>query len=162
MNEDAADLAKTATACASTEEQNHPAANVLNGITRAIDGSSNAWHSLPLQTGKEETLTLTLNAPATVQELQLVFDSNFNLEKKITLSSTRQNQQKIGVPEELVRSFTVELLQNGKLLAKQAITDNIQRLVRIPLPPTVCDTVRIRFSETWGDPCIKLFEARIY
>ncbi|MBQ7090426.1 MAG: FAD-dependent oxidoreductase [Clostridia bacterium] len=162
LNEDAADLAKTATACASTEEQNHPAANVLNGITRAIDGSSNAWHSLPLQTGKEETLTLTLNAPATVQELQLVFDSNFNLEKKITLSSTRQNQQKIGVPEELVRSFTVELLQNGKLLAKQAITDNIQRLVRIPLPPTVCDTVRIRFSETWGDPCIKLFEARIY
>lgn len=26
----------------------------------------------------------------------------------------------------------------------------------------ICDTVRLRFTKTRGDPCVKVFEVRIY
>ncbi|MBR6793836.1 MAG: FAD-dependent oxidoreductase [Clostridia bacterium] len=156
FNEDADDLAKSASVIASAEEAGFSAENIINGITRAMDGKPNAWHA-PVG----ETLTLRLKEPAAVKTVQVVFDSNFNLEKKITLSSTRQNQQKVGVPEELVRNFEVTLLQDGKPVARQEITDNVQRLVKIPVS-AVCDTVQLRFTDTWGDSCARVFEVRIY
>ncbi len=161
-NEDSADLAKTATVTASGEEAGYPAANVLSGVTREIDGAANAWHSKPLQADKAEQLCLALSKPAAIETVQLVFDSNFNLEKKITLSSTRQKQQKTGVPTELVRNFEIELLRDGKTVAQKQITDNIQRFVKVSFNPTECDAIRIRFTKTWGDPCIKVFEVRAY
>ena len=92
----------------------------------------------------------------------MVFDSDFNTEKKITLSSTRQNQQKIGVPSELVRDFSVELISNGVVVEKSEIKDNCQRLVKLNFDSVICDTVKVNFTKTWGDLFVRVFEIRVY
>ncbi|MBQ9355124.1 MAG: FAD-dependent oxidoreductase [Clostridia bacterium] len=162
INLDAADLAKNAVITASSEEDGYSATNLINGTTRKIGDETNAWHSKPLVDNTPENLLIRLEKPSIVSTIQLVFDSDFNTEKKITLSSTRQNQQKMGVPTELVRDFKVELIKDGKTVCTRDIKENFQRLVKIKFEKTQCDTVRIDFLNTWGDPCIKVFELRIY
>ena len=161
-NEDAVDYARNASVTASSEEDGYPVSNLLSGVTREMDGNTNAWHSKPMKDKKPEQMNIKLENAAEVQAVQLVFDSNFNYEKKITLSSTRRKQQKIGVPMELVSDFTIELLQNDEVVAEKNIKDNIQRLVKVPFAPTKCDAIRIRFTKTWGDDCIRVYEVRVY
>ncbi|MBQ8869118.1 MAG: FAD-dependent oxidoreductase [Oscillospiraceae bacterium] len=161
-NEDSNDLARTSKIVASSEEEGFCAENLVNGITRKIDGASNVWHSKPLKDEQPETVLLSLKKKSTVNTVQLVFDSNFNIEKKITLSSTRQNQQKIGIPKELVRDFTVELISDGTVIEKLDVKDNYQRLVKLNFDLVDCDTVKVSFTKTWGDPCVRVFEIRIY
>ena len=70
-NTDKADLAQTAAVTASSAQENYPAANVLTGVTRDINGCTNAWHSDGLST-QGEWLQLSLAAPAPVRTVQLV------------------------------------------------------------------------------------------
>ena len=161
-NCDEFDLARDGEIIASSEEDGFPAQNVTGGFTRAVDGASNAWHSESLNKNTPESLTVKLKKATAVNTVQLVFDSDFNTEKKITLSSTRQNQQRIGVPTELVKSFTVELIKGGKTVESADIKENCQRLVKVNFDGKECDTVKVSFNATWGDPCIRVFEIRIY
>lgn len=162
QNEDEFDYARNAVVTATSEAEGYPASNILSGVTREIDGCTNAWHSQPVKTNECEQLCIELGNIAQVHTVQLVFDSNFNYEKKITLSSTRQNQQKIGVPTELVKEFQIELLKNGVTVARKHIKDNIQRLVKVSFEPAECDKIKLHFLKTWGDSCIKVFEVRVY
>ena len=162
LNCDDFDLAKNAKIIASSEEKDFSAQNVINGISRTIDGKNNVWHSKPLADNTPENLLIKLQKPSKVSTVQLVFDSDFNTEKKITLSSTRQKQQKIGVPTELVKDFTVKLIKDGKTVDTKSIKGNYQRLVKVPFDNTECDTLEISFTDTWGDPRVKVFEVRIY
>ena len=161
-NEDKNDLAKNARVTASSSLSEYEAENVINGISRSVDGESNAWHSAPMSEGIPEWLSLSFDKPCTVGEVRLTFDSNFNIEKKITLSSTRQNQQVIGVPCELVRDFEVELILTGKTVRKEVVKGNYQRHVRLNFDKTECDTVRINVHRTNGDEVARIFEVRIY
>ena len=161
-NFDEWDLARNAEVSATSEETGFPAENVINGITRVIDGADNAWHSKCLKENAPEEISLRLKEKASVTTVQLVFDSDFSTEKKITLSSTRQNQQKIGVPAQLVKDFTVELINDGKTVASNSVRENCQRLVKVSFDPVECDTVTVRFSATWGDRSVRVFEIRIY
>lgn len=161
-NEDNSDLARNSKITVSSVENGFFAENLINGITRSVDGKNNAWHSLPLEENKPEYILLSLENKSTVNTVQLVFDSDFNTEKKITLSSTRQNQQKIGVPSELVRDFSVELISNGVVVEKSEIKDNCQRLVKLNFDAVICDTVKVTFTKTWGDLCVRVFEIRAY
>lgn len=161
-NEDSSDLARNAKITVSSVENGFFAENLINGITRSVDGKNNVWHSLPLEENKPEYILLSLENKSTVNTVQLVFDSDFNTEKKITLSSTRQNQQKIGVPSELVRDFSVELISNGVVVEKSEIKDNYQRLVKLNFDSVICDTVKVTFTKTLGDLCVRVFEIRVY
>ncbi len=109
-----ADLARSASVTTSGAQAKYPAENLQSGITRAIDGQTNAWRSLPLGEEAPQWVCFDLNKKANVREIQLVLDSEFGIEKKITLSSTRQKQQVVGVPKELVKDFTVKFLLDGK------------------------------------------------
>ena len=161
-NNDDKDIAKNAGITASSEEADYPAINIISGVTRETDGMTNAWHSKPMGDKTPESLFIKLQKATEISMVQLVFDSDFNTEKKITLSSTRQNQQKIGVPVELVSDFTVKLIRSGKTLNTVGVTENCQRLVRVQFEKTECDTVQIDFLSTWGDPCVRVFEVRVY
>lgn len=161
-NEDECDHAKNAVITATSEADGYPASNLVSGVTREIDGHTNAWHSLPMKANECEQLCIELKSTIEVHSVQLVFDSNFNYEKKITLSSTRQKQQKIGVPMELVKEFQIELLKNGETVTRKHIKDNVQRLVKVSFEPAACDTIKIHFLKTWGDACVRVFEVRAY
>lgn len=162
VNQDNNDFARNAKITASSEEKDFPAKNLISGVTRSIDGECNAWFSLPLKDEQSENVILSFEKELEVNTVQLVFDSDFNTEKKITLSSTRQNQQKIGVPAELVRDFSVELIKSDAVVEKFDIKDNCQRLVKLNFNSVFCDTVKINFTKTWGDLCVKVFEIRVY
>lgn len=156
------DLALNATITASSEKAGYKAENLTNGVTRELDGNHNAWHSAPLSENKAEYLSVALKNPASIHEVQLVFDSNFSLEKKITLSSKRQSQQEIGIPKELVKDFEVVLFHNGVKVASKQIKDNYQRLCRISFDEVLADAVKINFYSTNGCKEIRVFELRIY
>lgn len=159
---DSEDLAQYAEIIASSEAEGFPVSNIRNGITRAINGENNAWHSLPLQENRSESVSVNLKTTSSVHTVQLVFDSDFGTEKKITLSSTRQKQQKIGVPAELVKDFTVQLIHNGKIVLQRDIKDNCQRFVKLSFDNILCDQVRIQFNSTNGCKEIRVFEIRVY
>jgi hypothetical protein len=107
-------------------------------------------------------LTLHLAAPAKVGTVQLTLDSNFDLEKKITLSSRRQKQQVPGVPAELVKDFDVILYRNGETVDQKRVRGNYQRLCRVAFDGAESDTVAIRVLTTNGTPDARVFEVRIY
>lgn len=159
VNLDSSDLARHAAVSASSQQEGFEAANVVNGLSRAIKESSNAWHSCGVA---GEWLQLALEKPAQVKTVQITFDSNFHVEKKITLSSRRQAQQVAGIPQELMRDCDIELLQNGQTVFKHELRGNYQRLCRVEFQNIPCDAVRIRALTTNGAPEARIFEVRIY
>ncbi len=160
-NTDEVDLARKATITASSQKENYPPENVISGITRRIDGESNEWRSYGVS-ANGEWISVKFDKSETISLVQVVFDSNFDLEKKITLSSRRQSQQEAGVPKELVRDYDIELYQNGKEVLKKEIRGNHQRLCRIDFTKTVCDEIRIVVYKTNGTPDARIFEIRVY
>ena len=107
-NEDPKDLARRAKVTATSAREGCPPENVINGISRDEDGHRNLWISGKGRT-EGEMLTLHLADRQPVSEVHLTFDSNFHYPIKITLSRKRQAQQRIGVPPELIRDYTVTL-----------------------------------------------------
>ncbi|MBR2406945.1 MAG: FAD-dependent oxidoreductase [Clostridia bacterium] len=160
-NADEADLARRATVTASSESAAYPAAAVVSGVSRRVDGVSHQWRSDALSEAGE-WLSLSLGTQAAVRTVQLTFDSDFDTEKKITLSSRRQRQQKDGVPAELVKEATVQLLHGGTVVAERRMVDNYQRLCRVVFDGVLCDTVRITVHATNGVPEARIFEVRVY
>ena len=161
INTDTADLARGAAVTASSAQQGFDAKKVISGVSRRVGSEENAWRSVGLAENGE-TLTLALTAPAAVRTVQLTLDSNFDLEKKITLSSRRQKQQVTGVPAELLKDFDVILSRNGETVATKEIRGNYQRLCRVCFDGVRCDTVTVRALATNGTPDARIFEIRIY
>lgn len=161
-NNDENDLARFATVTASSFLSGFEPTNVINGVTRSIDGYNNAWRSAKIKNTTPECLSFSLSQPASINEVQIIFDSNFNVEKKITLSSARQKQQIVGVPAELVKDFEVEFILDGKTVYKEIVTGNYKRLVKLKFDSVLCDKVKLNILRTNGAECAHIFEVRLY
>ncbi len=160
-NEDPRDPAPRAMVTASSFQPGFEPEETVNGISRPAQGRENAWRSRGIDR-EGEWLQFDLEAPKTVSQVQLTFDSGFGHPIRITMSDNRRKQQRIGVPPELVKDFAVELLRNGKAVMRQSVANNIQRMCRVELPPTECDGVRITVQSTNGCEDARIFEVRIY
>ncbi|MBQ6823065.1 MAG: FAD-dependent oxidoreductase [Clostridia bacterium] len=160
-NADPDDLALQAAVSASSAKAGYEAEHAVNGISRPTETEENAWHSDGISPNGE-WLSLCWEQPKTVAQLQLTFDSGFGHPIRITMSDNRRKQQRIGVPPEIVKDFTVELLRHGQTVATHTVTDNIRRLCRIDFAPTECDTVRVLFHATHGCGEFRVFEIRAY
>ena len=160
-NEDPKDLARRAKVTATSAREGCPPENVINGISRDEDGHRNLWISGKGRT-EGEMLTLHLADRQPVSEVHLIFDSNFHYPIKITLSRKRQAQQRIGVPPELIRDYTVTLWQGDKKAAKQTVTENVQRKNIVTFPTTECDRVTVMVHKTNGSNEAHIYEIRVY
>ena len=160
-NEDPKDLARRAKVTATSAREGCPPENVINGISRDEDGHRNLWISGKRRT-EGEMLTLHLADRQPVSEVHLTFDSNFHYPIKITLSRKRQAQQRIGVPPELIRDYTVTLWQGDKKAAKQTVTENVQRKNIVTFPTTECDRVTVMVHKTNGSNEAHIYEIRVY
>lgn len=160
-NEDPKDLARRAKVTATSAREGCPPENVINGISRDEDGHRNLWISGKGRT-EGEMLTLHLADRQPVSEVHLTFDSNFHYPIKITLSRKRQAQQRIGVPPELIRDYTVTLWQGDKKAAKQTVTENVQRKNIVTFPTTECDRVTVMVHKTNGSNEAHFYEIRVY
>ena len=161
LNQDEKDFARKATFTASSAKANGTPQNVVNGISRKLGDETNAWISDGLS-ANGETLCMKLDAPRTISELRLTFDSNFAYPIRVTMSANRQAQQRIGVPPELVKDYTITAFRNGKAVYTKEIKDNHQRHNVVAIPPTECDAVEFRFTATNGAADVTVYEVRAY
>lgn len=160
-NTDPADIARSATFTASSHISGGEPQKVVDGINRRLDGDSHAWVSDGISKNGE-TLTMKLDKPQTLKEMRLTFDSDFNYPIRVTMAYNRQIQQRIGVPAELVKDYTVRLLKDGKVVRTIDVKDNYQRLNVLSFEPTECDAAEIHITATNGADVITVFEVRAY
>ena len=161
VNEDAADVARTATFTATSFVAGGEPANVVDGYTRRLDDVSHAWVTDGIS-ADGECLTMKLASPATLSQLRLTFDSDFSYPIRVTMAYNRQVQQRVGVPAELVKDYTVTLKKDGKAVRTIEVKDNHQRHNILDFEPTECDSAEICVTATNGADKITVFEVRAY
>jgi len=162
-NADPRDLARTARLTASSETPTGAAAQVTDGITRALtpafgpwaDAATHRWESTALPA----TLDLAWPGPQAIAEIHLTFDSG--LERELTLSasdSTTSNMVRAPQPE-LVCDYEIQLDDQPVVLA----TGNLlrKRVHRLEAPVSAC-RLRLVVKSTHGAPHARVFEIRAY
>jgi len=160
-NCDELDRARKAEIKATSQKNGFKATNVISGITRQTENSSNLWISDGISKDGE-TLTLDFGKSYEVSQIALVFDTNFNFSIKQTQNSKRQNQQRIGIPPELVKDYIIKLWKNDSVVFQEDIIGNYQRLNVIDFAPVSCDKVTVTVTETNGAKDVHIYEVRIY
>lgn len=160
-NTDEKDLARNAKISASSYRNGCSPEKVINGVSRNEEGQQNLWISEGISE-KGECLNLELEKVSIVSQVRLTFDSNFQYPIKITLSRKRQNQQRVGVPPELVKDYTVTLWSEGRKLAEKTIRDNVQRANVVNFEPVQCDKITVTVHATNGAEDVHIYEVRVY
>ena len=159
-NTDSADLALGATFSASSTSKG-TAGLVANGVSRKIGDDFNGWKSDGIAEGGE-ILRMSFGEEKTVSELRVTFDSNFAYPIRITMSQNRQDQQRIGIPPELVKDYDIVLKRSGECVGRYEIRGNHQRLSVTRVEPVVADGVDFIFLSTNGAKDVTVFEVRAY
>ena len=160
-NEDEADLARTASVTASSWRKGCEPEQVVNGISRMEGEQKNIWVSDGLG-AEEEWIALDLEKETEISQVRLTFDPNFHYAIKLTLSAKRQAQQRIGIPPELVKDYTVSFWRGGKQVAETTVWDNDQRINIVEVPQVLCDRVKVTVHRTNGAAEARVYEIRLY
>ncbi len=122
-----------------------------NGVDRPVGDALNAWQG---QCG--DHVEYRFATAATLHEARLVFDSDLNRAGKNMLSYYPREMPQFVVPATLVQSFRLEVEVGGAWQVAARVTDNHQRLVRVPLAATAT-AVRLIPEATWGAPVVTVF-----
>ncbi|MEM7809514.1 MAG: FAD-dependent oxidoreductase [Planctomycetota bacterium] len=131
-----------------------------DGVSRLVDGhdrdsadASHAWVASP-----GDQVTFTWDQPQKLGGVRLVFDSNLNNDKRMPCAYPQKGDRCL-VPGELVRGFTLETRDDaGDWQRAAVVSDNHQRLVRVPLdsdPPVTA--LRLTIDATWGRATARVF-----
>ncbi|MDD4745511.1 MAG: FAD-dependent oxidoreductase [Eubacteriales bacterium] len=161
-NTDPADLARSASVTASSEQPGFEAAKVINGVARNTESANNLWRSAGIGPAGE-TLTLKLARTAAVSSVRLTLDPNLSEERCISVSKAFIDKEPRGVAPELLKDYEINILHEGTVRWHKQVRDNHQRLNVLDLPEAVtADEVQIRITATNGAPDAHIFEVRIY
>jgi hypothetical protein len=167
---DPLDLARAARVRASAETPEGKAAFVLDGVDRDVPGDPKAGRSAQVHRwtaplGPDGAwLELAWDAPRTIAEVVLKFDSGF--ERELTLSASDSITRGIvRAPQpETVRDYTVEAtLADGSRRTLATVRGNHQRLNRLRVDPAVgVRALRLLVTRTNGLAEARVFEVRCY
>lgn len=162
-NADPSDIAREATVTASSEAEGCPAVSVIDGINHPEPGNPHAWRSNPAQ-GLPAWIQLTWPAPQQVQELQIIFDTDFENTLMLTQAKHYQTEVNTAPRKVTVRNFRVLGQRPGTedWIELFAVRDNDQRLWRKRCDPVDCRAVRVVIEDTWGASFASVFEIRGY
>jgi hypothetical protein len=161
-NEDAADLARAATARATSGGDT--AALALDGIGRDLRAAFGSWSSDSVHAWSSAALpaalALVLPGPVSILEIHVTFDSGFEKELLLTPS---HHHQKISAPRgpqsKLVRHYRLKI--DGVVVHEE--TGNILRKRVHRLSAAVTGrSVEIECLATHGAPVARIFELRAY
>ena len=160
-NEDVLDLARTATFTASSAKAGCEPAKVIDGISRRLGDDAHGWVSDGIGEGGE-MLTMAFAEPKTISELALTFESDFNYPIRVTMAPKRQEQQRPGVPAELVKDYDIVFKKGGEVVKTIEVRGNHQRHNVHKFENTECDSVDFRIYATNGSENVTVFEVRAY
>lgn len=158
---DPKDLAKKVSAIFGSSTKSGDAKNLINGISRDIDGKINHWQSESLPSN----LQLEWESPVSLSTIELKCDTN--LHKNITmrkqpLTDFQRKSFIDTVPPELMKKLEVEVRQNGSWVKVGESDQNITRLIKFNFETVKTTAIRINLKETYGNDTAKLFEVRCY
>ena len=106
---------------------------------------------------------LDLGKTEKVSEVHLKFDSNLSRELMVSLSHSALSKQTPGIPPQLVREYSLEFYDQGRLAHMESVSGNYKRFRVHKLAGGVtCDSVKVRVAATNGDSHARIFEVRIY
>ena len=99
----------------------------------------------------------------TAKEIRLVFDPNLTREIMPSITAQVKERQVKGLPEELVKDYSVAFFLAGNEVFSRKITGNYQRLNVLALPEkTAADELVVTVQATHGYPSARIFEVRLY
>ncbi|NJB83559.1 FAD-dependent oxidoreductase [Wenyingzhuangia aestuarii] len=158
---DSKDLAKKASAIFGSSTKSGDAKNVINGISRDIDGEINHWQSESVPA----TFQMEWNNPIKLSKVEIKCDTN--LHKNITmrkqpLSEFLKKSFITTVPPELLKVLDLEVRINGSWVKVGEKDRNIARLIKFNFDQVKTTAIRINLKETYGHSTVKLFEVRAY
>ncbi|MBE6976523.1 MAG: FAD-dependent oxidoreductase [Ruminococcaceae bacterium] len=159
-NLDEHDLARSAKITVSSQLPGGEGENVVNGVSRSVDDSSNCWISEALTA--PQSICLTLQKAAPVKEVRMTFDTDLSHEIQPSLIKNVRKRQVKYLPLELVKAYRVELLRDGCVVAAKEVEHNHQRLNVLKFDAVACDAVKVTILETHGCDNARIFEIRIY
>jgi len=160
-NEDENDIARKATFFASSYKKECEPEKVIDGISRRLGADTHGWVSDGISKNGE-ALTMSFDKPVEISELRYTFDSDFRYPIRVTMAPNRQKQQRLGVPEEIVKDYEIIMKLNEEVVRTIKVEDNHQRHNIHKFEKTICDSVELRVKETHGENEITVFEVRAY
>jgi hypothetical protein len=162
QNTDAEDLARRATVTASASAEGTEPERVIDGYTR--DQPETRYHCWGGPMGEGEVrIELAWEAPVSLRQVQIVFDSGF--ERPLTLTEQLSYRQRmiIGPQPETVRDYELSYLDtDGQWRTIAKVTGNYQRLRRHTFEAVEAKALRIAVTATNGDPVARIYEVRCY
>jgi len=125
--------------------------------TNHIDGYPGQWVQMDM------TLALEFNRVVEPSKIDLRFDSNLSKGILISLFPNRVGKQVPGIPPELVKDYTIECFQAGRLVHRKEVKGNYLSHRRHNLLSKISrDTIKIRIQSTNGNRRACLSEIRLY
>ncbi len=170
-NDDPCDLARQASATASSERSEGPATNVLTGQSRAVHGeggvpadrtteATHRWMSRTLPA----SLELRWPAPTAIAQIQLTFDTGMSRPLTLSHSDAYVEKMEWGRPQpETVRDYSVEAEIDGAWRTLCEESGNYQRMVRHTLEaPVPATALRVTVTATNDIDHARICEIRAY
>lgn len=159
-NTDPDDFALKAVVTASEQLDGFYANNIISGVARTVDKTSNMWKC---QNKKGQWIKLDMQKKVSVKEVRLTFDSNLSQRLTISISAEVMDSHPVGVPKELVKDYDIEFYLNDTVAKTVNVKNNHMRHTICVLDnPVDCDSIIIKPLSTHGEATINLFEVRVY
>ena len=155
---DALDLARKANLIFASTTSSGDTKNLINGMSRDIDGKINHWQS----DGLSANVHLEWESPIFLSKVELKCDTN--VKRNIMMRKDSRNNDLYGnhIPKEMLKSLNLQGRVNGEWVDLGSIEDNRTRLIKFNFKPIKVTAVKLNMTETYGKKNVKLFEVRCY
>ncbi|ANW96625.1 fumarate reductase [Wenyingzhuangia fucanilytica] len=155
---DSLDISKKANLLFASSTSSGNVNNLINGISRDIDGKINHWQS----DGLPAEIQLEWETPVILSKVELKCDTN--LQRNIMMRKDSRNDELYGnhVPKEMLKSLSCEGRVNGQWIKLGEINANRTRLIKFNFEPNKVTAIKLKMTETYGAKNVKLFEIRCY
>lgn len=151
-------LAKTATKFTASSTISGSVKNLLDGISRPVDGVESHWEG----DTKDATLQLEWRRPVKISSVEFKFDTDLKRNIMMHKNDIRNAKQIQCVPPELVKALSIEAKVGKEWIEIANVDDNTTRYLAVDIEEVETKELRIKFRETHGAESIKLFELRCY
>ena len=120
-----------------------------DGINRPVQDDPHCW---PCRSG--DWLAYHFTETRELQEATGLLDSA--LDSNVALSQHQRDGQLTAPPAVMPRAFRLEGLRQGQWQMLHTVTDNHQRLVRLPISGQF-EAVRFTLDATWGNEASRVY-----
>ncbi len=131
---------------------------LTDGVGRDIYGEIHHWESVSLPA----ELQVVWEEPVTVSKLELKADTDLNKSIMMHKNPAKNRGQHTEVPQELIKSMSVDVQMGGNWKEVASVENNLTRLIRFSFEPLKITAVRLNIKATHGKPTAKVFEIRAY